>query len=265
MGEERTGKDSESEKNNTIRAVDRALEVLLCFSVDTPALSMTEISVMVGINKSTVHRLLATLEEKRFVRRDPETGIYRLGFQLLQMANLTLEDVNIRHVSLPFMRKLNEEFRETVDLAILDGDEVMFVDALESPQRIKLAAAPGQHLPAYNTASGKAILSLLPEREIVWIYKKYNQESGPGFESNLEAFLDDLAETRQRGYALDCEGLEAGINAVGSPIRGVNNRPIASLAIAGPSYRLDLSLMHTIGKKLVAATKEISNIIFPKK
>jgi len=241
------------------RTAERALDVLLCFSAETPALSMTEISEKVGINKSTIHRLLATLEEKRFVRRDPETGIYRLGFRLLQMANLTLEDINIRHLSLPYMKKLVEEFRETVDLAILDGDEVIFVDSVESPQRVKLAASPGQHLPAYNTASGKAILAYLSEEERIRIFKIYKSGADPKIELELRDFLDDLSASKQRGYALDCESLEPGINAVAAPILGANKKPIASVAIAGPAYRLDCKLMHAMGQQLVQTTKEITN------
>jgi DNA-binding IclR family transcriptional regulator len=247
--------------SNTIRAVDRALDVLLCFSVETPALTMTEISEKVGIHKSTVHRILATLEDKDFVRRDPDTGIYHLGFRLLKMANLSLEDVNIRHITLPFMRQLADEFHENVDLAILDKDEVIFIDTLESSQRVKLAVLPGQHLPAYKTASGKAILSFLNEEEIIRIFNKYNSLQSKEYETNLEKFLSDLQLTRKSGYAVDCENLEPGINAVAAPIIGLTRKPIASLSIVGPAYRIQSDLLNKMGSRLVDVTKAISKII----
>lgn len=258
MDQKSMNHNSDNVAKKITRTADRALDVLLCFSLETPALTMTQISEKVGLNKSTIHRLLATLEEKRFVRRDPDTGIYRLGFRLLQMANLALEDMNIRHFSLQYMKNLGEEFRETVDLAVLDDDEVIFIDTVESPQRVKLAASPGQHLPAYNTASGKAILAFLPEEDVVRIFNSNNPVETPQKDQALHLFLDDLKASKQRGYALDCESLEVGINAVSSPIFGINRKPIASLAIAGPAYRLDEKLLHVMGQKLVRTTDEIS-------
>lgn len=255
------GYDADNEPSNTIRAVERALDVLLCFTAETPTLTMTQISEKVGIHKSTIHRILATLEKKRFVRREPDTGIYRLGIRLLQMANLSLEDINIRHISLPYMRQLSEEFRENVDLAILDRDEVMFVDTFESSQPVKIAALPGQHLPAYHTASGKAILSLLSEDIVTQIYNKYNLDTDSAREMKLQNFLQELKSIRERGYALDCEDLEPGVNAVAAPILGINHKPIASLAVAGPAYRLSLELMHEIGLKLLETTAEITSKI----
>lgn len=240
------------------RTADRTLDILLCFTSETPALSMTQISEMVGINKSTVHRLLATLEEKRFVRREPGTGIYRLGFRLLQMASLALEGITIRNVSLSYMKVLVEEFRETVDLAVLEGDEIVFVDSVESPQRVKLASYPGQHLPAYNTASGKAILAYLPQEEAIRNFYAFHPSVHTQMDESLQLFIDDITESKKRGYALDCETFEQGITAIAAPIFGKDRKPIASLAIAGPAYRLECTYMSTMSERLKAVTKEIS-------
>jgi IclR family KDG regulon transcriptional repressor len=145
--------------SNTVRAVERALDILLCFSRQTPELSMSQIALQVGMHKSTVHRLLATLEDKNFVERDSTTGMYRLGINLLHMAYLTLEQNDLRHICHPFLRHLKDQFRETVNLSMLDGTDMVYLDVIESPQRVKLAAATGQRLPAFCTASGKAFLA----------------------------------------------------------------------------------------------------------
>jgi IclR family KDG regulon transcriptional repressor len=244
--------------SESIRAVERALDVLLCFTMQTPVLNMTQISEMVGMHKSTVHRLLATLEKRKFVKRDQVSGIYRPGIRLLQMAYLTLEDINIREIALPYMSKLVEQFRETVDLAILDESDVVFVDAIESPQRVKLAASPGQRLPAFSTASGKAILAFLPEEEAKAIRKQNNHQYKPFRLLSQTAFFEDLENTRKRGYSIDMEELEQGIHAVGAPIMGVNGLPIASLAVAGPAFRLSREMIDTIGPDLVKFAKDIS-------
>jgi IclR family transcriptional regulator, KDG regulon repressor len=245
--------------DNTIRAVDRALDVLLCFSTQTPALTMTQISEKTGIHKSTVHRLLATLEQRHFVRREVETGIYRPGVQLIQVAQLALEGMNIHQIALPYMQILAEEFRETVDLAVLDQNHVMFLDVIQSPQRVKLSSAPGMRLPAFATASGKAILAWLPQEEALQIRNDNNLNYEINKMPTIEAYLEDLRQTRERGYSLDEEDLEIGIKAVGSPIIGKNGDPIASIAVAGPAFRLDHALLVRIGKRLVEITNEISN------
>jgi DNA-binding IclR family transcriptional regulator len=152
--------------SESVRAVERALDVLMCFSRTTPELNMTQIADQIGIHKSTVHRLLATLERNRFVQRDPATGMYRLGIRLLQMAYLTLEQSDLRQIAAPFMRQLNEKYQENIHLAVLDDGDMVYLHILESPQRIKLAAAIGQRLPAFATASGKAVLAFLPPESV---------------------------------------------------------------------------------------------------
>ena len=103
--------------SESIRAVERALDVLMCFTNQTPELTMSQISELIGINKSTVHRLLATLEGKRFVERDAVTGIYKPGIRLLQMAFLAMEHNDLRRLAAPFLQDLCNQFRENVNLS----------------------------------------------------------------------------------------------------------------------------------------------------
>lgn len=241
--------------SESIRAVERALDVLLCFSSQTPTLTMTQISERVGINKSTVHRLLATLEVKRFVDRDPATGIYRPGLRLLQMAFLTLEHNDLRRIASPFLHNLCDQYRENVNLAMLDDTEVIYLDAIESPQRVKLAAAPGQRLPAYCTASGKAILAFLPEDVVKSILERGMPMRTPTTIVTQEAFFKDISQIREQGFAISNQEYEDGINAVAAPI---SNLPIASISIAGPAYRLTLERMLEIGPHLVVAANKIA-------
>lgn len=244
--------------SESIRAVERALDVLLCFTSQSPELNMTQISEKVGMHKSTVHRLLATLERRRFVQRDPLSGIYRPGIRLLQMSYLALGEINFRQIAIPYMHRLQEQFRETVDLAILDGNDVVFTDVVESPQRVKLAASSGQRLPACSTASGRAILAFMPEEEAVHVC---NHDYIPNKKVEIDEFLQHLQLTRERGFSIDEEVLEAGINAVGAPILSAKNKPVGSIAIAGPAYRLDHAKLMEIGPVLAKMTAQISRDI----
>ena len=239
----------------SIRAVERALDVLMCFTSQTPELSMTEISEMVGLNKSTVHRVLATLEGKHFLERDRVTGVYRPGIRIVQLAFLTLEHNDVRRLASPFLHNLCDRYHENVNLTVLDDTDVVYLDVIEGSQRVKLAAAPGQRLPAFCTASGKAILAFLPEDQVNNILARGMPMHTKNTLTTLKAFYDDVCLTRERGYAISEQEFEDGINAIAAPIC---NRPIASVSIAGPAYRLTRERMIELGPDLLKATNNIS-------
>ena len=244
--------------SESIRAVERALDVLLCFSSQTPELSMTQIAERVGIHKSTVHRLLSTLEKKRFVDRDPITGSYHPGIRLLQVAYLSFEQNDLRRIATPFLRILCERSLETVDLAIIDGTEVIYLDVIESPQRVKLAAAIGMRLPTYCTASGKAILAYLPEESVKRILAGGMPRHTEHSLTDLETLFENLHLIREQGFAFSEQEYEEGINAVGAPILDHNNLPIASVAVAGPAYRLTRTRMMEISPFILSTANSIA-------
>lgn len=244
--------------SESIRAVDRALDVLLCFSEESPELSMTQISEKVEMHKSTVHRLLATLEAKRFVKRDRVTGLYTPGSRLVQLAFLSLQSTDLREIAAPHMKTLNEMHRETITLSIMDDTDVVYVAVLESPQTVKLAARPGQRLPAFSTASGKVLLAYSSEDIVQKIY----QQGVPNYTTftihNPKTMDHILKLARERGFAYSEQEYEEGINAVAAPILDKNKQPVAAIAVAGPSYRLSVERMLEIGPSVAAVAREFS-------
>jgi DNA-binding IclR family transcriptional regulator len=247
--------------SESVRAVERALDVLLCFSRQTPELSMTQIAEQVGIHKSTIHRLLATLEKKRFVNRDPDTGLYRLGIRLLQMAYLTLEQNDIRRLAVPFLQRLGDRYQENIHLALLDDADVVFIYIIESPQRVKLAAAVGQRLPAYATASGKSMLAFLPEEMVQRILDRGMPQYTSHTPRSPEVFFQNLNTIREQGFAISEQEYEDAINAVAAPIFDLGGQPIASIAVAGPAYRLTRKRMSEIGPAVIATARDITREI----
>jgi len=244
--------------SQSIRSVERALDILLCFSSQTPELTMTQIAEQVGLYKSTVHRLLATLEERRFVQRDPDTGIYRPGIRILQMVYLTLEHSDLRRLAAPFLLHLWEQQQETIDLAVLDDTDVIYLDVLESPRRVKLAATVGQRLPAHSTASGKAILAFMPEEAVQHIFKDGIPQFTQHTLSSPEALFKNLRHAREQGFALSLEEFEEGINAIAAPILDLKDQPIASVAVAGPAYRFNREQMIEIAPLVLATVRDIA-------
>jgi DNA-binding IclR family transcriptional regulator len=244
--------------SESIRAVERALDVLQCFTSRTPELTMTQIADQIGIHKSTVHRLLGTLERRRFVQRDPSTGVYRLGIRLLQMSYLALEHNDLRRVALPFMLRMRDKYQENVDISVLDETEVLFVNHLDGPQRVKVAATTGQRLPAFATASGKVILAYLPEAEVKQLLARGMPRYTRHTPQSADEVLEDLRLVRERGFDYSVEEYEDGISAVAAPILDSGGRPLAATAIVGPAYRLDEARVLEIAPELLETAREIA-------
>lgn len=240
------------------RAVERALDILLCFSRDEPVLTLTQIAERVELHNSTVHRLLATLEHKRFVQRDEGNGSYRLGIRMIELGFSALKRTNLSEQATPYLHRLSAEHRESVDLAILEGAEVVYLQVIESPQRVKIAAAPGEHLPAFCTATGKAFLAFLPDEEVKKIFKQGARKYTEHTNVSLSALSNDLRVTRVRGFAVSVEEYEDGTNAVAAPILDLNGHPLAVIAMAGPAFRLSRERMSELGRSVKATADTIT-------
>lgn len=240
------------------RTVERALDILLCFTQDQPTLTLTQIAERADLHKSTVHRLLATLEGKQFVRRDDESGAYRLGIKLVELGFSAHNGTNISDCATPHLQRLSAEHRETVDLAILEGTDVVYLQVIESSQRMKIAAAPGERLPAFCTATGKAFLAYLPDVQVRKVFEqgvcKYTQNTN----LSLDDLYQSLRQVRDQGFAIVEEEFEDGVNAVAAPILDKNRQPIAAVALVGPAFRLPNERMLKLGKSVQATADSIA-------
>jgi DNA-binding IclR family transcriptional regulator len=220
------------------RTVVRAIDVLLSFSNSEPELTLTEISAKLGIHKSTLHRLLGT--------------------RLLELALLVSGHNDLQRRARPYLYRLADECQETADLSILDNAEVVYLEVVESPQRVKLAARPGQRLPAHSTASGKAFLAHLPASEMHAILPSEFARYTEGTLASKDSLLRDLQATRERGFAMSIQEHEAGINAVAAPVLDATGYPIAVVAVAGPSFRLTSERMLEIAPLVRVAADAIA-------
>jgi DNA-binding IclR family transcriptional regulator len=166
-----------------------------------------------------------------------------------------MEQNNLRQLVAPFLHDLCDRYRENVNLALLDGANVIYLDVVEGSQRVKLAAVPGQRLPAFCTASGKSILAILPEDQVVHILEGGMPGHTPRTLTSPENFFEEIGQIRKQGFAVSEEEFEDGINAVAVAIC---TQPIASISIAGPSFRLTRERMLEIGADLLATAKNIT-------
>jgi IclR family transcriptional regulator, KDG regulon repressor len=249
--------------SESVRAVDRALDLLLCFSQEQPTLTLTQLAERMDLSKSTVYRLLTTLEARRFVSRERATGAYSLGYRLMEMASLVLRGVDRHHWAYPYLLDLAQQSGETVDLAVLDGSDVIYLQVVESSHRVKIAATVGQRLPAHCTASGKAFMAFLPGDQVAEILDAGVSRHTPHTRLDRSDLLQDLSATRERGFALSKEEFESEIHAIAAPILDAARYPRAVIAIVGPSYRLPEERMVELGRLAQASAANITHEIGP--
>jgi DNA-binding IclR family transcriptional regulator len=253
--------DGVQKLSQSVRAVERALDILLCFTPDSPKRTLTQIAEQAGMHKSTVLRLLTSLENKHFIGRDKATGMYQLGFRFIELASIMLRNLDIQQWAQPYLQRLSTDSGETVDLAVLDGHQVVYLKVVESSQRVKIAAAVGERLPVFCTATGKAFLAYLPDDQVCAILDKDLTLYTENTLACVDDLYADLRATRERGFAISEQEYEKDINAVAAPILDVDGCPIAVIAIVGPSYRLTPERMLDLGISIRATTKAIASEI----
>lgn len=244
------------EEKRTVRAVERALDVLLCFA-SGHELGLTEIAGRIDLHKSTVHRLLATLEDRGFVTRNPATEKYRLGLSVLELsANLSRSD-DPSVVLLPEMEKLRDQLSETISLYVRDRSERVRIQAVQSTQAIRRVATVGARLPLSVGASSKVLLAFADAsvRGIVL--------EDPAWPPHLDrdAFGKQLDDIVAAGYATSFEEREPGAAAVSAPIFNRSGKLVAALSVSGPSNRLTPERMHEHAPAIIEAAHRMGTIM----
>jgi IclR family KDG regulon transcriptional repressor len=244
------------EQKNTVRAVERALDILLCFT-DSTHLGLMEITNKVSLHKSTVHRLLASLERKGFVIRDTQTEKYRLGFRIWELsANLSQTD-DPAIVLLPEMERLRDLLGETISLYIRDGKERIRIQAVQSNQAIRRVAPIGARLPLYVGASSKVLIAFAnPSVQLSII----QDTEWPGYLKSQE-YIRQLGETREFGYATSIEEREPGAAAVAAPIYNRSNELVAALSVSGPASRLSAEVMKEQANLIIETAKRMGKMV----
>ncbi len=239
----------------TVRSVERALDILLCFTNDKE-LSLTEISNKVQLNKSTVFRLIAAIEKKGFLMRNQDNEKYRLGYRLWELtANLTRVD-DPAVMLLPEMERLRDMLDETVSLYVRDGKERVRIQAVESKQTIRRVAPIGVRLSLSVGASSKVLVAYAEPHIQQEIFNHNWPES-----IDKEAFLLQLLQIQQLGYATSFEEREIGTAAIAAPIKNHAGLLVAALSVSGPSSRLTMDKMREVAPVIIEYARRMSHMV----
>ncbi|HET8748568.1 MAG TPA: IclR family transcriptional regulator [Ramlibacter sp.] len=244
-----------AEKNENVRAVGRALEILLAFSEGDPELSAGELLKRVDLSRPTLYRLLYTLEEKGFLVSVGEPQRFRLGPSVARLAHVWKSTLDLSTVAEPVLRRIWAETRETVALFVPQGNLRLCIAELPSPQPLNFKRGVGYTERVVLGASGRAILAHMdasPEQ-----LRSYSQ----GTEVDLDDLQAELAATRKRGYAISRNELISGAVAVAVPFFDRDAQVAGSMGVFGPEVRLDAARQKAIGKLLLEEAARLSEAL----
>lgn len=242
-----------------VNSVKKSIDILSLLS-ETEGLGITEIARRLEIPKSSVHSILATLEAERLVERSGDSRKFHLGVRLIEFGNSAQAELDIVKVASAPLKRLNEESDETVHLTLLDNDEVLYVDCIESKKRLRTYSVIGVRAPLYCTSVGKAMLAFQPEGEIDRILKVVPLERKTSQTiTDPEALRRELSVIRKRGYAVDNMEHEEHLRCVGAPIFGPGGNAFASLSVSGPEQRNTEERIPELARLVVNAASEVSD------
>ena len=243
-------------------AVERTLLILEAAAHREDGLSNAEFSRKLKIPKSSASYILRTLEQHGYLRRDDESGKYRLGVKVLSLSRAALSGVDVREVALPIMRRLVEQIHITSHLAVLDHGEAVYVEKVEAPGFIKMDTWIGRRLAVHTTAVGKAILAFRPVAEQEKLIAERGLRKNTRFTiTNPAKLLKELERVRALGYAVDDEENNLGVRCVGAPIFNAKGEVEASIASTGTTAAVTRDGVPRLAELIKDAARRISSQI----
>ncbi len=243
-------------ERGAVRAVDRALDILLCFGAERD-LGLTEIARRVDLHKSTAHRMLASLERRGFVERHSLTDRYRLGWLIVELASQVFQSDNLTSLALAEMTHLRDAIGETISLYVRSGYERIRVSAVEGTHPVRRAANIGKRFPLYVGASGKVLLAFSDQD----ILGELDRAQSVPAEFNIDELRAQCSQIAAEGYAVSIEEREAGAAAVAAPIRNRQGICVAALSVSGPVDRFTAEQVTHFATVCMEAASRISRTL----
>lgn len=246
-------------QHSTLSSVRNAARLLKEFSRGSREIGVTELSRRLGIGKSTAHRLLNTLAEERLLEQDPDTGAYRLGLAMYELGASVSMHTDLHEACSPVVDQLRNATRETVQVAVLDGREVVYVERRESPQTLRLFGRVGHRNDAHCTSTGKLLLAYLPQPRLEALLDGWDlPRKTPHTIRDVGTLRQDLDRVRQRGWAENVNEAEMGVASIAAPIRNGLGEVVAAVSVAGPLQRITNDSLKRFARPTVEAGLAIS-------
>lgn len=226
-------------KTQSVPALERGLAILECLTKSQHGLTVSQLTRNLGFPKSSVHALLLTFERHGYLYRDDTSGRYRLGLRICDLANVALERIKLREQAAPLLARLRDNTGLTAHMAILERDEVVLIEKIESP-RMRVNSWIGKRMDLHCTALGKALIAHLPDDQMdVLLRNRGMLRHNDNTIVSMRRLKEDLDSVRRRGYSVDDEEEEINVRCIGAPILNAQQQVVAAISITGTTAEVD--------------------------
>lgn len=244
------------------QSLGRALLLLQRLAETPTGVSLSDLSLQLGMPAATLHRLLNTFEESDFVEHDEALGLWFIGVQAFVVGNAFVNRRDFVACARPFMRKLMEQSGETVNLGIIDDGEAVFISQVESQEMMRMVVNLGSRSPVHASGVGKAILAHMSDTELTRILEKRGLARFTARTIDTPAALrNELQRIREQGYGLDDEEHAVGLRCVAAPIFDENGKAICAISLSGPTARIGDERLAELGWAVRQAAEQITRTL----
>ena len=246
------------------QSLERGLAVLSAFTPDRPDLGISELARKLGLTRSTTHRYVATLTTLGYLQQDDSTRKYRLGPRVLDLGFSVLGSLGLREIAAPHLRRLTDATGHTSNLAIRDDTDVILIDRVRGlPGRyhhLEFSLHVGSRIPAYCSATGKALLAFLPRPDLERVLDRTDLvQRGPRTLTDKKALLAELEQVRRTGIAVNDEELDSALRSIASPVLNRSGEVVAAVNVAIPwSPVAMIELVSRLGPTVQATADQIA-------
>lgn len=256
------GNSARSKRRDSVtgtQAIDRAMSVLQCFSREQRKLGITEIARALDLSPSTVHRIVRALTERGFLRQNPLSDRYELGQSVVILGQAAQRNFGLDH-ALPLLKELAQATGESVNLGVRNGDRVVVLLHVESPQALRFHHKPGAEVPLHASAMGKCLIAW--SRDPLGLLKQYQPLPGltPTTITELDEWEAEVKRIRQRRYSIDNEESVVGVRCVGAPILDGDGTADLALAVLAPSVRMADRTLKGVSRQVLDTARRIQEI-----
>ena len=248
-------------EDKTVQSLDKALRVLQTLSKEN-SLSLTKLAEMAGVSAPTTYRALLTMEKYGLVHHNEQQQLWSIGIGAFHIGSAFLRKINIVEQARPIMHALMETTGETANLGILEGQEIVFINQVETHEPIRAFHGPGSKGTIYASGIGKALFAHMDEasaRSLLkdTIFKSFTEKTI----TDVEALLADCRVTKKRGYAFDDEEHTIGMRCIAAPIFNMFQEPIAAVSVSGPTPRFGDDMVDLISEQVMSSASKITTLL----
>ena len=253
-------KERKKSRISYVQSIERAIDILEALSEEENSFQLKNLAKRVRLHKTTVHRILKTLMKRGYVENIDNSGVYKLGLQVLKLSSSLLENIEVRREAKSLLEELRDKTGETVHLGILEGNEIVYIEKIEGTRPLHMASSVGKRVPLYCTALGKAILAYLDEKELNPLLENIKLEpKTPNTITSIEKLKEELIKIRALGYSIDNIENEEGIRCIGAPIFDHTGKVAAAISISGAAFYIPIKRIEKeLGPLIKTAAFEIS-------